>query len=60
MVDGTNVCLDLGSSSKNEFNALIKAKLDGDKTRLVIQVIYGFSKDDINVSDEGNNTINIK
>ena len=60
MANGKNICLDLGSSSKNEFNALIKAKLDGDKSRLVMQVIYGLGKDDINVSDEGDNTINIK
>ena len=60
MANGTNICLDLGSSSNNEFNALIKAKLDGDKSRLVMQVIYGLGKDDINVSDEGDNTINIK
>ena len=60
MIEGKNVCLDLGSSNKKEFNALIKAKLEGDKFRLVIQVIYGFAENDINDLNDQQNTINIK
>ena len=50
MVDGTNVCLDLGSSSKNElneFNTLIKAKLDGDKYMALIKMILIFQMKEI-------------
>ena len=48
--DGTNVCLDLGSSSKNElneFNALINAKLDGDKYMTLIKMILIFQMKEI-------------
>ena len=37
--DGTDVCLDLGSSSKNEFKSLIKAKLDGDKYMDLLMIL---------------------
>ena len=47
MVDGTDVCLDLGSSSKNEFNALIKAKLDGDKYMALLKMILIFQMKEI-------------
>ena len=50
MVDGTDVCLDLGSSSKNElneFNTLIKAKLDGDKYMALIKMILIFQMKEI-------------
>ena len=60
MIEGKNICLDLGSNSQSEFNALIKAKLEGENSRLVMQVIYGFSKDEINDLKDQENTINIK
>ena len=47
MVDGTDVCLDLGSSNKNEFNALIKAKLDGDKYMTLVKMILIFQMKEI-------------
>ena len=46
--ENKNVCLDLGSESKTEFNALINANYSEDNNRLVIQVIYGFGDNDIN------------
>ena len=60
MIEGKNVCLDLGSKSKNEFNALIKAKLVETNTRLVMQVIYGFGEEENNDLKDQKNTINIK
>ena len=47
MVDGTDVCLDLGSSSKNEFKSLIKAKLDGDKYMALLKMILIFQMKEI-------------
>ena len=45
--DGTDVCLDLGSSSKNEFKSLIKAKLDGDKYMALLKMILIFQMKEI-------------
>ena len=60
MLESQSVCLSLGSSSNREFNALIKAKLEGENTRLVMQVIYGLGKDNNNDLEDQENTINIK
>ena len=63
VVENKNICLDLGSSKKTEFNALINANYAEGNSRLVIQVIYGFGEEDkINNNNlkDGDNTINIK
>ncbi|MBO6243381.1 MAG: hypothetical protein J6O41_02280 [Clostridia bacterium] len=48
MLENNNVCLDIGHNAKNEFNALIKASYSGEKSRLVVQVIYGFGEENNN------------
>ena len=60
MLEGNSVCLNLGSENNREFNALIKAKLKDDNSRLVVQTIYGIGEDDFNDSQDLNCTINIK
>ena len=67
MVDNNSVCLSLGSSNSNEFNALIKAKIKGEDSRLVMQVLYGLGEEDEeniknknDLEEEEPNTINIK
>jgi len=63
MLENKNACLDIGSSVETEFNALIKASYTGENSRLVIQVIYGFTGNErINNNElkDEMNTINIK
>jgi len=60
MVENKNKCLDLGSKSKNEFNALINADYFEDNNRLVIQVLYDpldNNNEDLKIEEI---TINIK
>ena len=62
MLEDQNMCLDLGSSINNEFNALINANYTGDNSRLVVQILYGLGEtknENDNIKDE-ENTINIK
>ena len=63
MLENKNACLDIGSAVETEFNALIKASYTGENSRLVIQVIYGFTANDkLNNNElrDEMNTINIK
>ena len=59
MLEDKNVCLNLGSNNKNEFNALIKAKLNDENYRLVMQVIYDPDNENYDLKEQ-ENTINIK
>ena len=60
MLENKNICLDLGSKNKNEFNALIKADYSGENSRLVVQILYGLGEDNNNDLKEEQNSINIK
>ena len=59
MLENKNVCLDINSNNKKEFNALIKASYTGENSRLVIQIIYGIGENNDDLKEE-ENTINIK
>ena len=62
MLENKNMCLNLGNKNYTEFNALINADFEGENSRLVIQVLYGFGEDENNSNKLGDvlNTINIK